>query len=254
MCVFAVIPPFNGQNSASSRQLVRLNSGCVFGRFKQITVQRTLVRGLAGRHTHPMKTIARYDRAASNWELRIFQNGYLTAYQELLKSEIKGSGRVLDAGTGTGTFARVWAEAGGSRDLTLFDPSWKMLNAAQANLATINVIPKIVQARVEDFEPQTPYATILAAHVIEHCAAPGMALRHFADWLEPGGRLFLVVSKPHWCNWLIWLRFRHRWFSAKTVLQMASNVGLTPLKTHAFQSGPPSRTSLGYLFLKPERK
>lgn len=200
-----------------------------------------------------MNTNAKYNRAASNWEQSISRNGYSKAYSGFLKDHISASGAVLDAGTGTGTFARVWAEAGGSRDLTLFDPSWKMLAAAEANLAAIDVTPKVAQAQVEDFDPKTPYATILAAHVIEHCAVPEQALRRFADWLEPGGQLFLVVSKPHWCNWLIWLRFRHRWFSAPKVLQMAHSAGLTSLRTHVFQSGPPSYTSLGYLFTKPQR-
>ncbi|MBL4645219.1 MAG: class I SAM-dependent methyltransferase [Rhizobiales bacterium] len=195
-----------------------------------------------------------YDRAASNWEYKISRNGYRTAYREFLTNNVRASGPVLDVGTGSGTFARVWAEAGGSRDLTVFDPSQEMLNAAQVNLAEINVTPKIERSQVEDFDPQVLYNTILAAHVIEHCVMPDMALRHFANWLEPGGKLFLVVSKPHWCNWLIWLRFRHRWFSASRVLQMADDAGLIPLKTHNFQSGPPSRTSLGYLFTKPQRK
>lgn len=200
-----------------------------------------------------MNTNAKYNRAASNWEQSIARNGYSAAYEGFLKNHINASGAVLDAGTGTGTFARIWAEAGGSRDLTLFDPSQKMLAAAEANLAAIDVTPKVAQAQVENFNPSTPYTTILAAHVIEHCAAPELALRRFADWLEPRGRLFLIVSKPHWCNWLIWLRFRHRWFSAPKVHQMADNAGLISLDTHVFQSGPPSRTSLGYLFVKPER-
>lgn len=198
-----------------------------------------------------MNTNAKYNRAASNWEQSTSRNGYHRAYNDFLKDHVRASGAVLDAGTGTGTFARVWAEAGGSRDLTLFDPSKEMLAAAEANLAAIDVTPKVTQAQVENFDPDMPYTTILAAHVIEHCAAPELALRRFADWLEPNGQLFLVVSKPHWCNWLIWLRFRHRWFSAHKVHQMARSAGLTPLNTHIFQSGPPSRTSLGYLFVKP---
>ncbi len=200
-----------------------------------------------------MNTNAVYNRAATNWERKITRHGYGSAYGGLLKSHISTSGAVLDAGTGTGTFARVWVEAGGSRDLTLIDPSYKMLAAAQANLAAIDVAPKVEQAHVENFAPDTSYATILAAHVIEHCEAPELALRRFSDWLEPKGRLFLVVSKPHWCNWLIWLRFRHQWFTAQKVHQMAQRAGLIPRNTHIFQSGAPSRTSLGYLFVKPER-
>lgn len=180
--------------------------------------------------------------------------GYSAAYAGLLKNRINPYGAVLDAGTGTGTFARVWAEAGGSKDLTLLDPSQAMLAAAQANLGAVDVAPKVELASIEAFDTSVPYATILAAHVIEHCPAPELALQNFADWLEPEGRLFLVVSKPHWCNWLIWLRYRHRWFSAQQVYQMAARAGLHALGTHVFKSGSPSRTSLGYLFAKPKKE
>lgn len=200
-----------------------------------------------------MNTIARYNRAAPNWEQRLSRNGYLAAYEEFLKGNVNASGPVLDIGTGTGTFARVWVEAGGSRDLTLLDPSVEMLATAQSNLTGLHVAPQIEQAYVETFDPPAAYSTILAAHVIEHCTLPDMAMHRLATWLKPGGKLLLVVSKPHWCNWLIWLRFRHRWFSATSVLRMADDAGLTALKIHTFQSGPPSRTSLGYFFIKPER-
>lgn len=189
-------------------------------------------------HPCAMNTIAKYDRAASNWEHRISRNGYCAAYKDFLKNNVRTSGAVLDVGTGTGTFARVWVEAGGSHDLTLLDPAWEMLAAAQANLAKIHVVPKIEQTQIENFNPEKPYNTILAAHVIEHCAAPNLALHRFANWLEPGGQLFLVVSKPHWCNWIIWLRFRHRWFNAFKVRQMAESAGLIPLETHFFSIGP----------------
>ena len=157
---------------------------------------------------------------------------------------------MLDAGAGTGAFAQAWIIENGSTDLTLIDPSGVMLMRAKANLASLMVEPRIVKSQLEGFKPKSSYTTIPAAHVIEHGDDPKMALRHFADWLEPGGQLFLVASKPHWCNWLIWLRFRHRWFSENQIKQCANAVGLSHILTHKFQAGPPSFTSLAYIFSK----
>jgi 2-polyprenyl-3-methyl-5-hydroxy-6-metoxy-1,4-benzoquinol methylase len=126
-----------------------------------------------------------------------------------------------------------------------------MLDRARAGLEALGVTPAAVGARLEDFQPRLPCAAVLAAHVIEHCDDPEAAFRRFAGWLEPGGRLYLIASKPHWCNWLIWLRFRHRWFSESQVRQAAAAAGICHDLTHVFDAGPPSRTSLGYIFSKP---
>ena len=147
--------------------------------------------------------------------------------------------------------AQAWIIEEGSRDLTLVDPSGAMLAKAQTNLASLKVRPKTAKTQLEDFDPAVHFQTILAAHVIEHCDDPQAALQRFADWLQPGGTLFLVASKPHWCNWLIWLRFRHRWFKEQQILEMAGNAGFEHSLTYAFQTGPPSYTSLAYIFSKP---
>jgi 2-polyprenyl-3-methyl-5-hydroxy-6-metoxy-1,4-benzoquinol methylase len=161
------------------------------------------------------------------------------------------TGPVLDAGCGTGAFATSWLAAGGSTDLTLLDASAAMLTRATARLAALGTKATAIQTTLDRFAPAQPFQTILAAHVIEHCPDPGATFHHLAAWLQPGGRLILVISRPHWCNWLIWLRFHHRWFSATQVVQMARSAGLTHSLTHQFPSGPPSRTSLGYIFTKP---
>ncbi len=198
-----------------------------------------------------MDLTSKYDRAAPRWEQQVARRGYQAAYSGFITHKVCNSGPVLDVGSGPGTFARVWAESGGSPDLTLLDPSQNMLTAAQANLLEIGVKADSAQAQLESYTPAKRFSAILASHVIEHCAAPDIALRLLFEWLAPQGRLFLVVSKPHWCNWLIWLRFRHQWFSENTVLEMGAQAGLDHVETHAFHTGPPSRTSLGYLFIKP---
>ena len=197
-----------------------------------------------------MDMIAKYDTAAPEWEQKIHRLGYWQAYSGFLKDRTIPSGPVLEVGTGTGAFTQAWIVENGSTNLTLVDPSGEMLTKAEANLASLMVEPKTVKIQLEDFNPKSSYATILAAHVIEHCDDPKAALRRFADWLQPGGQLFLVASKPHWCNWLIWLRYRHRWFSEYQIQQMACAAGLDHTLTYEFQEGPPSFTSFAYIFSK----
>jgi hypothetical protein len=95
---------------------------------------------------------------------------------------------------------------------------------------------------------------VLGAHVIEHCADPTQALAKMYDLLAPGATLLLVISRPHWCQWFIWLLWRHRWYSEIRVRQMAKAAGLPCPICHRFTAGPPQRTSFGYSFSRPKPK
>ena len=197
-----------------------------------------------------MELVTKYNRAAPKWDRKIHRLGYFQGYSQFLKGQTVNNGPVLDVGTGSGAFAQAWIAQAGSVDLTLMDLSSAMLNTARANLSAQGVHPKTIEARIEDYEAPSPFSSILAAHVVEHCADPVAAFQNFSRWLEPKGRLYLVISRPHWCNWLLWLRFRHRWFSAADVLHLAHRAGFQHDLTYSFASGPPSRTSLAYIFSK----
>lgn len=199
-----------------------------------------------------MNTVARYQNAAPSWSQKAQRLGYVDAYVGFLSNAAATTGAVLDVGTGTGDFAMSWVAVGGSRDLTLIDPSSAMLDQAATQCARIGISPVLAHCLLEGFSPEARFDSILASHVIEHFADPYQAMRELAQRLLPGGQIFMVISKPHWCNWAIWLRFRHRWYSAKAVCHMAECAGLTTIRTHAFGSGPPKRTSLGYIFQKPK--
>lgn len=198
-----------------------------------------------------MELITKYNRAAPNWGTKIHKLGYVDAYSQFLNCQTLATGPVLDVGTGTGAFAQTWIAQGGSTDLTLLDPSCAMLDVAKVNLRNQNVRPIIAKFRVENYEAPSPFSAILAAHVIDHCADPAAAFQSFSRWLEPQGKLYLVVSRPHWCNWFIWLRYQHHWFKAEQVLRLAHHAGFHHQLTYQFGSGPPSRTSLAYIFSSP---
>ncbi|GFE64065.1 class I SAM-dependent methyltransferase [Litoreibacter roseus] len=192
-----------------------------------------------------------YDRAAPRWGKQVARLGYGTAYEDFLSGHTIPDGPVLDVGTGDGIFARSWIAQNGSTDFTLLDPSAAMLEHARNQFARSGLCPRLVNSSLEGFDPDNGFCAILAAHVFEHFADPWTALSILARGLRPSGKLFLVISKPHWCNWLIWIRFRHRWFAPEQIVHMALDAGLTHQMTHDFKCGPPSRTSLGYIFTKP---
>lgn len=211
----------------------------------------TLARPLSERYSYEMNNFVKYDNAASTWTKKILRLGYAKAYSGFFENDSLASGSVLDVGAGTGAFAMSWIEAGGSLDLTLLDPSTTMLEHANAHFVQRGLKPKVLNCKFEDFPGNMEFDVILASHVFEHFDDPSVGMLRLAQKLSPRGRLYLVVSKPHWCNWMIWLRFRHRWFRREAVCEMAKVAGLKEERFHKFHTGPPSRTSFGYIFSKP---
>ncbi|MEP4194814.1 MAG: class I SAM-dependent methyltransferase [Aliishimia sp.] len=153
-----------------------------------------------------MDIVWKYDHAAMRWDRKMRRLGYSKACQQFLPPPIEPMQPVLDVGTGTGLFADAWLVTGGSRDLTLVDPSQAMLDVARIRFSAASVAVNSFTSKLEDYQPKRRFHTVLAAHVVEHFEDPVAAMAKIADCLVPNGRLILVVSKPHWCNWLICLR------------------------------------------------
>ena len=196
----------------------------------------------------------RYDAASSRWGDKMRTLGYYDGYLGFLSAPGHRStpdAEVIDMGCGTASFAEAWvAVHGAPRRLTLVDPSPAMLARGRAALATRGVTPDTRESLLGE-TPGLEADEVLAAHVIEHCPDPAEALSDLAALLRPGGRLCLVVSKPHWCNAIIWLQWRHRTFGEAEIRKLIASAGLTVEATYAFPSGPPSRTSRGLIARKP---
>ncbi len=193
----------------------------------------------------------KYDRAAPAWGDKMRLLGYYDAYLGFLASQTfraPDGNRVLDVGCGTGAFADAWAAIHGPKqDITLLDPSEEMLNRAETLLQRRGVVASRDAALLESHRPSSPYDCLLAAHVIEHVTEPESALSTMRELTERDGRLWLVVSKPHWCNAIIWLQWRHRAYRRERVAGFLEASGWELEAEYAFPSGPPSRTSRGYL-------
>ena len=193
---------------------------------------------------------ARYDAASTVWADKMRVLGYYDAYLGFLShwpDRVGGAGRVADIGAGSGAMAEAWTAVNGvPAAMTLIDPSHGMLRTAEQALARRGVAAQMIAAPLTALmiEPQD---VVLAAHVIEHFPDPVGALRDMGTLLRPGGRLWLTVSKPHWCNAIIWLQWKHRTYEAGAVRTMLASAGFTLEAGYAFPSGPPSRTSRGYV-------
>lgn len=198
------------------------------------------------------QTLARrYDKAASGWGDKMRALGYRDAYLGFLASALPrpAAGReVLDIGCGSGAFAEAWAAIhGDAARISLLDPSSGMLDRAETALDHRGLRTRTIRTTLEQFAGDVAFDHLLAAHVIEHCADPGDALARMRALAAPGGRLWLVASKPHWCNAIVWLQWRHRTFLDNEVAALLESAGWVLEETYAFPSGPPSRTSRGYL-------
>jgi 2-polyprenyl-3-methyl-5-hydroxy-6-metoxy-1,4-benzoquinol methylase len=204
-----------------------------------------------------LRLAIRYDRAASGWARRIARLGYAAAYATLAARGLERiapqqSDRpimVLDAGCGAGDFARAVAGAATTRiAVDLVDLSPAMLAVAETELAAVAARTRAIIAAVEDAPLAAGgYDVALCAHLIEHVAQPHKVLDRLRDALKPGGVLMLVVNRPHWCTRLIQLRWRTRAFDPAQVDQLLKDSGFKIVERVCFRSGPPSRTSMGYL-------
>lgn len=176
--------------------------------------------------------------------------GYYDAYLGFLSSQERhaaDNALVIDIGAGTAAFSEAWVALNGSpKSVALVEPSRKMLEYGEAALIRRGVEPQLVEATLAEADVE-PSNVVLAAHVIEHCPDPLIALKQMHALLRPGGRLQLVVSKPHWCNAIIWLQWRHRTFCEEEILELLSEAGFETEQVYEFPSGPPSRTSRGFV-------
>jgi 2-polyprenyl-3-methyl-5-hydroxy-6-metoxy-1,4-benzoquinol methylase len=199
---------------------------------------------------------SRYGKVAAKWHKIVLRLGYLDAYGGFVAavcqwrqgSDQPSTVSVLDIGSGTGGFALALArQLKGQREIHLLDVSPAMLAEAQSNLAVEGIAARTIQGDLSAVSGMAgTYDVICAAHVIEHFAELDRGLRDMASLLKPGGQLLLVVSKPHWCNRLVWLRWRHKVYAESEILSALQRAGFSGVVAYRFPQGPPSRTSLGF--------
>ena len=190
-----------------------------------------------------------YERAAGRWRDKMRVLGYYDGYLGFLSSPGQRPEKevdVIDMGAGTGAFAEAWVAVNGApRSMTLVEPSGSMLARGVAALEARGVLPVAVEDGLGGPAVPKECDELLVAHVIEHFDDTSDALRQMRALMRPGGVLRLVVSKPHWCNAIIWFQWRHRTFRKDEIFELLRQANFEPEMEYTFPFGPPSRTSRG---------
>jgi 2-polyprenyl-3-methyl-5-hydroxy-6-metoxy-1,4-benzoquinol methylase len=102
------------------------------------------------------------------------------------------SGRLLDVGSGAGSWGPRLREAGAG-ELVALDPAAAAIEQANARYDRA-VVGTIESAQLADLGGE-PFDVIVAADVLEHLVDPWRALRTLRSWAAPGA--ILAVSVPN---------------------------------------------------------
>jgi 2-polyprenyl-3-methyl-5-hydroxy-6-metoxy-1,4-benzoquinol methylase len=165
-----------------------------------------------------------------------------TVNVEVLRQLGPISGRLLDVGSGTGTWAPRLREAG-ARQLVALDPSAAALEHARPryDLAVLGTIEDVTLDELGG----RPFEVIVAADVLEHLIDPWQALRKLRSWAQPGGLLAVSVPNLRYYRLVGNLVFRGefeyepwgvrdwthlRWFTRRSLARMLASSGWEPLR------------------------
>lgn len=198
--------------------------------------------------------IGKYAEAAQGWQHGLARLGYPQAYAALFHGAPAAS-RILDVGTGSGAFAEAFLDGRPPPErLDLVDPVAEMLEIARARLTPMAPATRVIRGGLGSAEvAEAGYDAVLCAHVVEHLDDPAAAVAWLASRVRPGGRLYLSVSRPHWCTALLRWVWGHRAYRPHEVTGMLTGAGLAGIELQRYPKGPPSRTSCGYRAIRPER-
>ncbi|MFK7945740.1 MAG: methyltransferase domain-containing protein [Paracoccaceae bacterium] len=144
--------------------------------------------------------VRHHERLARGWAERYSSGGFkrrAAFFSDRIVPHLDLEGAWLDAGCGSGYFARMLAERGS--DVTGVDAATGMIGAAEALSRThserdhtdFSVIETIEQLPYED----ESFDGIVCLSVLEYLPEPAAAMREFARVLKPGGQV--VISLPN---------------------------------------------------------
>jgi ubiquinone/menaquinone biosynthesis C-methylase UbiE len=157
----------------------------------------------------PDRPIAEYDLAYRDvfWADREYEDRCDRIAIRALLPET--GGRLIEVGAG---FGRLGDEYGGYREVTLFDPSESLLQAAAERLGVDPRFRFVAgDAHRLPFDDAT-FDAVVCVRVVHNLADPGRAFGEFARVLRPGGSLVLeYANKRHLKSILRWALRRQRW-------------------------------------------
>lgn len=206
----------------------------------------------------PTALAAAYDREAPRWTRLTNRLGYRRAYERLFGRFLQRyrveSGarplRVLDCGTGTGSFALALARLlHRPLELTAVDISPAMVAAAETRFRQHGIAARVIQAGVGALPlADASFDLVIAAHVIEHLPEPIAALAEMRRVLRPGGWLVASMTRQSWLGAYIQTKWRtHRLTPERAVDWLtAAGFDAEPLETPRGLFRLTSLTTIGH--------
>ena len=144
--------------------------------------------------------ISHHQQLAAEWDAR-YQSGSFARraafFRDQVLPQLEMQGRWLDAGCGSGYFARMLAERGAT--VHGIDGASDMVEAAKTAAAGHSALQRLSFEQIETVErlsfPDASSDGLISLSVLEYVPAPQQALSEMARVLRPGGQL--VVSIPY---------------------------------------------------------
>ena len=144
--------------------------------------------------------IGHHQQLAASWDAR-YQSGSFARraafFRNRVLSQLHLHGRWLDAGCGSGYFARMLAEGGAT--VHGVDGASEMVEAAQAVAQGHSVVERLVFQRIDTVEnlpfDDASFDGVISLSVLEYVPDPERALAEMARVLRPGGQM--VISIPY---------------------------------------------------------
>jgi cyclopropane-fatty-acyl-phospholipid synthase len=110
------------------------------------------------------------------------------------RAQLEDGQTILDLGCGWGSFA-LWAAERYPRSrvvaLSNSVPQRRCIESARQKRGLCNL--EVVTAEVGAFEPQERFDRVVSVEMFEHVRNHRLLMQRAADWLRPGGRLFVHV-------------------------------------------------------------
>ena len=104
------------------------------------------------------------------------------------------TGRTLEMGCGDGYITDFLAQH--CESLTVLDASREQLETIETRLPNL----KYICSLFEEYVPDKPFDSIVAAHVLEHVLDPVGILKQISCWCSEGGRIHIVVPNAESLN------------------------------------------------------
>jgi 2-polyprenyl-3-methyl-5-hydroxy-6-metoxy-1,4-benzoquinol methylase len=116
-------------------------------------------------------------------------------YPKRILNRCKG-GKLLELGVGHGYSSLILTPHFDQH--TIVEGSMEIISAFRQNEEARNI--EIVHAFFEDYVAKAPYDVIIMGFVLEHVEDPGFILMRFAEFLAPGGKIYITVPNAHALN------------------------------------------------------